>query len=326
MIETLVTGGTGFVGTALVRALVSHPETVRVMTRNRDRVPREKRVPGAHYIEGDIFDSAKLRPAMRGCNAIVHAVQFENAPFENRSKGLTYERVDGEGTERVVAAAKDAGIKRFIYLSGAGTREGRKEPWFAAKARAEKAVCEGGFDWTIFRPSWIYGAQDRSLNQLLTFARFSPLVPLIGSGRQKISPIFIDDVAAAVVQSLNEKGTYGEIFDLGGPKELSLCEIVRTLLRVYGKRRGFFPIPKGLARAAAYLLQFFPGKLRLLTPDAVDFITMEERVDDALWLRALGVSPTDLESGLRKSKAEKERPFYVGTQRNAANVAAQKTT
>jgi NADH dehydrogenase len=312
MIRTLVTGGTGFIGSRITSHLLNHSETVRVMTRNPQCVSRTRRFAGTEFVKGDVFDDASLDRALRGedpqrdsCDAVVHAVQFENAPFEHPSKGRTYERVDGEGTERVVAAAKRAGIKRLIYISGAGTREGRSEPWFRAKLRAEKAVRESGMDWTIIRPSWVYGPEDVSLNKFATFARFLPFVPLIGMGNEKIQPLFVDDLARAIQLSLNNEKTFPKIFDIGGPEELTMKEIVRILLRTMGKSRILLPQPKFLMKILARFIQYLPG--RPLTPDGVDFVTMEEKVDNSALLSTITLNLTRLEDGLSQ---------YIGKPQN----------
>jgi NADH dehydrogenase len=297
MIQTLVTGGTGFVGSAIVKKLVLGRESVRVLTRNPQSVDPRRRTAGTEFFAGDLFDAKALREAMKGCNALVIAVQFENAPFENPAKGMTYERVDGEGAELTVAAAKESGIERVLYISGAGTREGRIEPWFKAKLRAEKAVRESGLAWTILRPSWIYGPTDRSLNRYAGFARLLPFVPIIGSGREKIQPVFVDDIGEIVRSAINSPKTFGKVFEAGGPEVLTMAEIVKTLLRVMGRRRLILPQPKPLIKFIAGFVQFLPG--RLLTPDGIDFITMEEAVDHRELVKTLGVRMTSLEEGLR---------------------------
>src|SRR5580765_899266 len=195
MVCTLVTGGTGFVGSEITQALRRNFETVRVLSRNPFHIPPSRRTPGTEYVKGDIFDDASLKEAIKGCDTLIIASQFDNAPFEDPSKGLTYMRVDGEGTERQIQAAKEAKVSRVLYMSGAGTMEGRVETWFQAKARAEKAVVESGMQYTIFRPSWIYGPEDKSLNKFAFFARISPIIPVIGTGKEKIWPVYVKDVA-----------------------------------------------------------------------------------------------------------------------------------
>lgn len=297
MIQTLVTGGTGFVGHSIVRELVKNNESVVVLSRDPLKVDRARRVSGAHYIQGNVFDPKSLTRAMEGCDALINCVQFENAPFENPKKGLTYEKVDGEGSLNQMEAIKGSSIERVIYMSGAGVKDGRIEPWFKAKLKAEEAVKNCGKNWTIFRPSWIYGAQDNSLNKFALFARFSPVVPLIGMGNEKIQPIYVEDVAKCVAKALNTKSTFGEIIELGSQEEVSMKKIVQTLLEVKGQKRILLPHPKPLMKLIASVVQFLPG--RMLTPDAIDFITMEEKVDVSNLTRLLGITPLSLKEGLK---------------------------
>ncbi len=310
MVKTLVTGGTGFVGASVVEKLVTERETVVVLTRNPDYVPRSRRVAGSYYVKGDVFDPKSLEYAMEGCDAVINAVQFENAPFENSRKGFTYERVDGEGTQIQVEVAKKAGVKRFIYMSGAGTKEGRTEPWFKAKLCAEKAVRESGMQWTIFRPSWIYGPQDHSLNKFALFARFLPFIPIIGTGNEKIQPVYVKDVATLIWQALNRLDTAGKIFEVGGPQEFTMREIVQTMLRVSGKRRFILAHPKPLMKFIARLLQYLPS--RPLTPEGVDFITMEEKVDTKELLQTFPISLTPLEVALKAFTGKQRKSQLAG--------------
>ena len=322
MILTLVTGGTGFIGSKIVRRLLKGRESVRVLSRHPKIIHPRLRTPGTEFVRGDIFDEQSLTQAMTGCDALIIATQFRNAPFENPCRGLTYMKVDGEGTERLVKFAKEAGIKRIVYMSGAGTREGRVEPWFQAKARAEKAVRDSETNWTIFRPSWSYGPSDRSLNRFAGFARLFPwipfffFVPIVGTGRQKIQPVFVEDVAEAVALSLNNPNTYGKILEIGGPQQLTMTEVVKTMLRVMGKRRMIIRLPKTSMKLVAGLVQFLPG--RLLTPSGVDFITMEEHVDNAVVTQTLGLSPVSLEVGLGTYLGRKDASSFEAFRRRAA--------
>lgn len=315
MISTLVTGGAGFVGSNIVRQLRLGIETVRVLSRNPKQMDPARRSPGAEYVQGDIFDDAALRAAMKDCDALVIASQFDNAPFEDPKRGLTYMRVDGEGTERQVAIAKEMGIKRIIYISGAGTREGRSEVWFQAKARAEKAVRESGANWTIFRPSWIYGPEDKSLNKFAMFARIGPMVPVIGTGKEKIQPVFVGDVAKAVAKSLNNAATYGQVFEIGGPEEMTMTQIVQTMLQVMEKKRLILPHPKPIMKFIAAFAKYAPG--RPLTPDGIDFVTMEEKVNNEAILKILNMRLTPLNEGLREYLTPKNSSAAAALGRHA---------
>lgn len=291
----LVAGGTGFVGSGIVRELARRGKPVAVLTRNASRT---KRFSGLDvtYREGDVTRPESLAAAMQGVEAVVGCQQFPNSPIENPGKGYTFEKVDAEGTENLVRAAKAAGVKRYVYLSGAGAApEGPH--WFRAKWRAETAVRESGLTFTILRPSWVYGPEDKSLNKFLGMARFLPFVPLIGNaGKQRMQPVFIDDVGRAVAESLDNPAAANQIFELGGPDVMSMTDAVRTALQVAGRRRLLLSSPKPLMKLLASVLQFAPG--RPLTPDAVDFITGDALGDPVVIQRALGLRPTPLREAL----------------------------
>jgi len=136
-----------------------------------------------------------------------------------------------------------------------------------------------------------------ALNRMLGFGRFLPFIPIVGSGRTRISPLFVDDLAAHVVAALANERALGRTFDIGGPEVLTMNEIVRTALRASGKRRFLFPQPKIVMKAIASVVQFAPG--RPLTPDGVDFVTMDGVTDNGPLRETFGLRLTPLEEGLR---------------------------
>ncbi len=139
----------------------------------------------------------------------------------------------------------------------------------------------------IFRPSWVYGPEDSSLNRFLTMSRFLPFVPVIGDGsRQRLQPVFIDDLAWAVAEAVDNRAADNKVFEIGGPEVLTMNEIIRTALEVMGRRRFLLPVPKVLMKAQSTLLRFLPGPP--LTPDAVDFITMDALADGSEVAETLG--------------------------------------
>lgn len=292
----LVAGGTGFVGAGIVRELARRGRPVAVLSRNAEKAA--KRFPGlaVEYRQGDVTEPGTLSAALAGVDAIVGCQQFPNSPIENPGKGYTFERVDAQGTENLVAAAKAADVKQYIYLSGAGASpEGRH--WFQAKQRAETAVRESGLTYTILRPSWVYGPEDKALNRFLGMSRFLPFVPLIGAaGKQRMQPVFVDDVARAVAESLDSPAAANQLFDIGGPEVMSMSDVVRTALQVAGRKRLLLSSPKPIMKLMASVLQFAPG--RPLTPNAVDFITGEALADPAEIQQKLGLKVTPLREGL----------------------------
>lgn len=298
MAVVLVTGGTGFIGSHIVRRLLKMGHQAIVMSRDPARATV---VPGASVRPGNVADPASLRAAMAGVDAVISAVQFPNHPVENPRKGFTYMAVDGEGTVRQVEAAKAAGVTRFVYISGAGTREGQAAPWFLAKLKAEGAVQSSGIPFTIFRPSWVYGPEDRSLNKFATFARYLPIIPVIGSGKGNVQPVFVDDLAEAVALAVDSEKAQGRTYDVGGPQELTMDEILLTMLRVMGKRKPLIHHPAWFMKAAAVPMTLLPTPP--LSPTAVDFILMEEPVDNTELLRDFPLALTPLEQGLAYLKS-----------------------
>lgn len=295
MAMVLVTGGTGFIGSHIVSNLLKKGHKVAVLSRNPDRAKKGMH-PGVEVRRGDIDDSGTLVEAMAGIDVVINTVQFPNHPVEKPSKGHTYMAVDGEGTERQVEAAKTAGVKRFIYLSGAGTREGQKAPWFQAKLRAERAIRESGLHYTIFRPSWVYGPEDRSLNKFATFARFLPIIPVIGNGKTLVQPVHVEDLAQVVAASVDMPKAVNQTYELGGPQELSMDEIIQTMLRVMGKRRPLVHHPAWFMKLVTFPMAILPAPP--LSPSAVDFVLMEEHVNNEALLRDFPIKLTALEEGL----------------------------
>lgn len=172
-----------------------------------------------------------------------------------------------------------------IYLSGVGVTSGGDFPWIRAKLEAEQAVRESPFPWTIVRSSWAYGPGDRSLNRLLGYARRLPFLPFFGDGRERVTPVFVEDVGrllAAVAAA--PQGAAGLILPLGGPDEVSLNEMLRIALEIAGLRRPILHVPLALGRAMGAVAQYLPG--RPLTPGAVDFVAHGGVADPAPLRRA----------------------------------------
>ncbi len=294
----LVAGGTGFVGAGIVRELVRRGKRVAVLTRDADKA--RSTFPGldVEYRTGDVRDTGSLPQALASVQTVIGCQQFPNSPIENPRRGYTFEEIDAKGTESLVAAAKAAGVQRYIYLSGVGAAPDAKYHWFRAKWRAETAVRESGMRYVIFRPSWVYGPGDKSLNKFLGMARFLPFVPLIGdAGKQRLQPVFVDDVGRAVAEAVDQpEAADRRVFEIGGPEVLTMQEIVRTALSVAGRRRLLLSAPKGLMKLAASVLQHMPA--RPLTPGAVEFITLNALADPADVQAALGVRVTPLREAL----------------------------
>ena len=189
-----------------------------------------------------------------------------------------------------------AGVHRLVYMSGAGAAPDAPRHWFRAKWRAEEAVRGSGLVYTIFRPSWIYGPGDRSLNRFLGFARWLPFIPQIGNGRQMLVPVLVSDVGALVADALETPDAENVTFEVGGPEALTMDEIVRAALRASGRRRPILHAPAVLMKLATRPLTLLPAPP--MTPDAIDFVVASAPVDTDLLRQRLPRRLTPLVEGL----------------------------
>ncbi len=238
MAKVLVTGGTGFVGREVVRQLHTLGYQVRVLCRPGGAGNRFLAKYGAEEAAGEVGDAVALDRAMRGIDAVVHLVGII---VEKR--GQTFQKVHVEGTENVVRAAEKAGVKRFIHMSALGRRnqEGAfLTEYHRTKALAEQVVRGSSLDWTIFRPSVIFGPGDGFVNQLAAMMRFPWTVlqlwsfPLIGGGKTLLQPVSAGDVGRAFAGSIAHADAVGQTYDLVGAERLSLREILQEIATATG--------------------------------------------------------------------------------------------
>jgi uncharacterized protein YbjT (DUF2867 family) len=294
--RVVVTGGTGFIGREVVSRLLEEGGLdVAVTTRTPERPdPWEGRVRKIQAFAGD---TVSLGKAFTGADTVVHAVQFPNAPVEDPSKGRTYLEVDGRGTEVAVAVARKLGVRRFVYLSGAGAGRGLPQRWFKAKDIAEKAIRESGMEYGIVRPSWVYGPGDHSMSRFVSFCRHLPVIPVIGDGRTPVFPAYVKDVARAVADLVRREDARATVLELGGPERLSMDQVIRTIQQVIGKRRPLLHHPPKLMRLLVRPMALLANPI--LSPDAVDFITYPVEIDPRPAFEYFGFPFRKLADGLR---------------------------
>jgi nucleoside-diphosphate-sugar epimerase len=299
--KILITGGTGFIGSHIRDELLRRPEIgpdARVLCMTRNPNGKSHDDPRVVFVAGDVRDAASLERVTEGVDVVVHCVQFPNHPVQNRSKGYTYMEIDAKGTERLVEACRKNGVRRVVYLSGAGTSPDRPEPWFQAKVIAERAVQESGMEWVVLRPSWVYGPEDKSLNKFVAFIKYLPVVPVVGDGTNRVQPISVFDIARVAASAVFLPEATNRIFDLGGPEELTMDEIIGRVQRVLGTHRPLFHQPSGLMKLAAIPMQILSEPP--LSPEAIDFILQEAHVDPRPTEETFGISFMSLEDGLRQ--------------------------
>jgi uncharacterized protein YbjT (DUF2867 family) len=269
-VKVLVTGGTGFVGPKVVHALRAQGREVRALVRHPERATQLEGW-GAELVAGDVTDPTSLRAAVDGCTHVVHLVAIlKGSPSD-------FHRVMTQGTADLIAAAKEAQVERFVLMSALGTTEQAKDvvPYFASKWAMEQETVRSGLEYTIFRPSFVFGRDGGALPLFIKQVRYSPVVTVIGSGVQRIQPIWVEDVAEYFARGVDHAQAANRTFEIGGPDIVTWNELYRSIAKTLGKRRKLVHIPTGLARAGAKLTQWAPG-----APLTTDQIAMIEAGDN----------------------------------------------
>ncbi len=292
-----VAGGSGFIGRAIVRRLAGIPATrVRLLTRDAERARHKFEAPAnVEFVSADVTNRDSLKPALAGASAVVSAVQFDGYPIENPRRGLTFERVDYGGTVALLDAAKNAGVSHFIYISGAAADENSSQSGFRAKGRAERAIRESGLSYTIFRPSLVYGAGDRVMNMLVNALSISPVMPVPGTGQQKVQPVLVDDVAACVALALGGRGRNGA-FDVGGPARMTFDDLIRLVMEITGRHRLIIHVPEAIMRLAGAAAEMLP--VALFSRDAASFLLADNAGDIKPLVGEFGIKLTPAREGL----------------------------
>lgn len=303
--KVLVTGGTGFVGPAVVRAILERGHAVRLLARKPyDAHVRELEAAGAEVAQGDMTDADSLRRAVQGQEVVVHLVAIRQGRPEQ------FERIMTRGTRDLVAAAKGAGVGRFVLMSALGTSEETRGliPYFRAKWDEEREVEQSGIDHVIFRPSFIFGRGGGILPTFAKLARLTPVTPITGSGTQRIQPIWLDDVGEFFARAVDEPAAANRTFDLGGPEAVSWNEFWERLKRVLGVRRPSVHVPMWFMRANAVVTERLPGNIPL-TRDLLKMLEAGDNTGDQRpAVETFDVSLVTLDEQLRRGTGREAAP------------------
>jgi uncharacterized protein YbjT (DUF2867 family) len=289
--SVLVTGATGFVGPALANAIVDAGHDVRVLER-KPGAWMESGIRCQGAVQGDVTDPDSIRRAVEGVDVVVHLVAIRQGRPED------FERIMIGGTRNLLAAAKEAGVGRFVLMSVLGTTEETKDlvPYYNAKWTEEQDVKASGLEHVIFRPSFIFGRDGGILPTFRKLARLAPVTAIIGSGKQKIQPIWIDDVGAYFAESIERPEAANRTFELGGPDVVTWNEFWRRLRATLGiRRRPTINVPTRLMRIPATLTERLPGNIPL-TRDLLTMLETGDNVvsnDDAVRTFQLPLVPLD---------------------------------
>jgi NADH dehydrogenase len=262
-----VIGGSGFVGRHIVHLLTARGAQVRVPTRNRERAKELILLPTVDVVEADVHDPAALAGLLEGMDAVVNLVGILH-----ETRGGDFQRVHAELPAKVAAAAQAAGVRRLLHMSALNAAPDGPSLYLRTKGQAEQRVRESGLDWTIFRPSVIFGREDSFLNLFAGLLRALPVVALAKPGA-RFQPVFVEDVARAFVQSLELAQTIGRSYDLCGPKVYTLRDLVEYVGGLIGRRRPIIGLGDTLSYLQAFSMELLPVKL--MTRDNLDSMKVD---------------------------------------------------
>ena len=297
MSTILLTGATGFVGSHVLPALLEAGHRVVALVRSDDAGARltERLAPdrraGVDLRTGDVTKPESLPGALRGADAVVHLVAIPR----DFNGGASLRLVNTEGTRNLLNAAREAGVRRFVHLGALGVADDPELHYARSKARAEALVRESGLDWTILKPSLMWGERDGFFNVIAGLARWSPgLIPVPGRGDARFQPLWVEDLARVIVRCLADPGaTVGRTFELGGPRYWTYREITREVLDALGRPALIVPMPVPLIALVSGALE----RVRIAFPAATDQLR-QLKLDNITALDALpaafGFEPADM--------------------------------
>jgi uncharacterized protein YbjT (DUF2867 family) len=290
--RTAVLGGSGFIGRYIVKRLAAQGEVVAVGCRNAEAAKFLRPMGDVGQIVPlnlAIGDERLLAAFLAGNDALVNCVGILR-----ESGSQTFELAHHTGPARLARLAREAGVGRFVHISAIGADRRSASAYARTKAAGEQAVRDAFPTATILRPSVVFGPEDQFFNRFAAMAMISPVLPLIGKGETRFQPVYVGDVADAVVKCLDDPATAGRIYELGGPKIYTFRELLELLLREIRGKRWFVDLPFGLAAFQARLMSILPNPP--LTPDQVELLKGDNIVSSgAMTLASLGIAPTAVE-------------------------------
>ncbi len=297
--EIFLTGGSGFVGRALSHELVQRGHRVRCLVRGNART-RLIDSPLILPVEGDIFAGKELIPLIQGADAVIHLVGIIR---EYPRRGITFERLHYSATAAVVAATQAAGIKRYLHMSANGSGSDARSKYHQTKWRAEEAVRSSDLNWTIFRPSLIFGTEDQFVNLITKLICRLPLVPIFGDGEYRLQPVSVGDVAKGFALALERPISHKKLYSCGGPECFSYNRLLDQIAEVLGKKRLLkIHQPLALMRPLISILQhlpYFP-----ISSDQLEMLLEGNCCDPREWRDDLGIESTSFRKGIEYLKPE----------------------
>ena len=286
-------GAGGFIGKHLMRQLTKLDYRIKVGTRNPYLKGYLKPLGSPGQIElfkTNIFNSTDVKQVLKNCDIAINLVGIL---YETKNQKFT--QIHAKFPHLLSNLCNEIGVKNLVHISALGVRSDHVSKYMQSKLEGEKNIQSIFKSSVILRPSLVFGPEDKFFNTFASIAQFLPALPLIGGGKTKFSPIYVGDVAKAIVKALKLDNLESKIYELNGPENYSFKELMEILLREIKKKRFLIPIPYGLAKFQSYLLQMMPNPL--LTPDQVDMLKYNNTISGKYpTLKDLGISGKTIQS------------------------------
>ena len=286
--KIFIAGGTGFVVGHVIRELFDRGHQLRLLVHRRGADSE-----GVEQVEGDVTRPESFEQGLDGCGAVVNLVGIIR---EFPAKGVTFERLHVQAAANLVVAAERAGIRRFVQMSALGTRPNAVSRYHKTKFRAEELVRNSGLEWTILRPSLIFGPQDAFVTMLARQLRLSPAMPVIGSGAYRLQPIHVGDVARCFALALEMPATIGQCYELCSNDRLTYVDMLDAIAAAMGRSAPLKPrLPLGMMKLVIPVMQGIPQ-----FPITMDQLQMlvEENICDGRWKQTFGFEPKGFREGI----------------------------
>ncbi len=309
MSSILVLGGTGFVGRVVCEHLAERCNSgqITVPTRRAAHGNAVRLLPTVQVVQGNVHDEATLVRLVAGHDAVINLVAILHG------SPAAFDHVHVQLPRRLAQACRDAGVRRLLHVSALGVgKDVASAPsnYLRSKTAGEHVLEQAGLQLTMFRPSVIFGAEDAFLNLFAKLQALAPVMPLAGSDA-RFQPVWVDDVARAIVTALDRADTIGKTYECTGPSVYTLSELVRLAGRWSGHERPQIPLPEFVGRLQALAMELLPGQ-PLMSRDNVDSMRLPNIASGQLpGLAALGITPTALEA---------VAPGYLGRQHGRARL------
>ena len=297
MKKVLILGGTGFVGSHVCQKLALLPLRITLPTRRPENAKQLQSLPTVDVLQADVHDEAALARLLAGHDAVVNLVAILHGTE------AAFNRVHVELPQKLARACQTAGVRRVVHVSALGAALDAPSMYQRSKARGEQvlnaSMQAGALDLTLLRPSVIFGAEDKFLNVFAKLQQIFPIIPLAGADT-RFQPVWVDDVAQAIVQCLQDPQTAGQTFDLCGPAVMTLRQLAEFSGKASGVRHGqgrpVFGLPLALGRLQAALMSLAPGE-PLMSRDNLDSMAVDNITDGRLpGLAALGITAASVEA------------------------------